>query len=108
MDAKRIDSGKTITIAPAANVRAGDVVIVEDLHGVAPYPISSGGTGPIDLEGKFELPHSGGAVSQGKAAYWHTTSKYVTGTSGAGVTKIGNFAEPVVSGAAVCRVVVRN
>ena len=105
MDAKRIDSGKTFTIAPAAEVRAGDVVVENGLHGVAPYTIPAGSTGVVEREGKFEITYSGGAASRGVAAYWNATGKFVTVTSGAGVTAIGKLAEPVVSGAAVCRII---
>jgi predicted RecA/RadA family phage recombinase len=103
MEAIRKTSGKQFTVVAGANIAAGAVVIAGGLHGVAPYPIASGCAGVVDREGEFEMTCDGGATSQGAAAYFDTTSRYVTATSGGEL--IGKFAAAVTSGATVCRVI---
>ena len=83
MSARYIQPGKAINITAAGNIAANDVVVFGGIVGVAHDPITSGGTGAIQIEGVYEMPkESGLAISGGAAVNWDTTSGYVTTSSG--------------------------
>ena len=105
MKAIRKTSGKSFTIVAGSNIAAGDVVIVNGLHGVAPYAIPSGTVGTIEREGEFEIAYDGASdASQGASAYWNATSGAVSASSSS-ATLIGVFAASAASGDTVCRVI---
>lgn len=100
MTAKYVQAGKSIEITAAANVSAGDVVVIGGFVGVAPYDITSGGKGTVDIEGVFEFPkESALVISAGADVFWNPTSSYATTSSGGSNVKCGKAVE--LSGASV-------
>ena len=101
MSAKYIQPGKAIDIVASANIAANDVVTFGGIVGVAHDPITSGGSGAIQIEGVFELPKDGAAASGGVAVFWDPTSGYATVTSSAGRVPCGKTVAPAEAGATV-------
>ena len=100
MSARYVQPGKAINITAAGNIAANDVVVFGGIVGVAHDPITSGGTGAIQIEGVYEMPKEAGlAISGGVAVNWDTTSGYVTTSSG-GVA-CGKTVAPAESSATV-------
>ena len=65
--------GKSIDYTPGADVTAGDVVVQNDLVGVAKLDIASGVLGALSVTGVFDLPKTAGvgeAIAAGKKVYW--------------------------------------
>ena len=95
MTAKYIQDGKAIEITAAGAIEAGDVVVLGGIVGVANFPITSGGTGAVAIEGVFEMPkESGLAISGGVSVYWNPTSNYVTTSSGGSNVVCGKTIAP--------------
>ena len=65
--AQFVHDGKSIDYTPSADVTAGDVVVQEDLVGVAKFDIASGVLGALAVEGVFDFPKATG-VGTGNAA----------------------------------------
>lgn len=105
MKAIRKTSGKSFTVVAASDIAAGDIVIANGLHGVAPYAIPQGAAGTIEREGEFEAEYDCAAdAAQGASAYWNATSGKVSASSSS-ATLIGFFAAAAASGDTVCRVI---
>lgn len=88
MIARYIQRGESIDYVPGADVAAGDLVIVNDLVGVARLDIPAGTLGSVAVGGVYEMPKGAAAIDFGKKAYWDTTNKVVTATA-TGNTLIG-------------------
>ena len=88
MIAKYVQRGESIDYIPETPVAAGDLVIVNDLVGVAKLDIASGELGALAVGGVYEFPKGSAAIAFGKKAYWDATNKLVTATA-TGNTLIG-------------------
>lgn len=87
-----------------AKVASGSGVIVGSIFGVAKLDIADGKTGPLDIEGVFELPKAAGVVlAQGAACYWNDTAKNITDVS-EGNTRAGIAFKAAASAAATVQV----
>ena len=104
MVAKYVSEGKTIDYTAAADVAVGDVVVVENLIGVAIRPIAKGETGALAISGVYELPTDSAEVKQGKAVYWDTEGKKVV-TEAEGKKYIGKAAATSANGETVVAVI---
>ncbi|MBI1371820.1 MAG: DUF2190 family protein [Phycisphaera sp.] len=85
MIATFVQDGEAIDHTPDTDVAAGDVVVQEDLIGVAKLDIPAGMLGALHVTGVFNLPKevgAGKAIAAGKKAYWDATNKVVTTTAG--------------------------
>jgi predicted RecA/RadA family phage recombinase len=67
--------------APVGGVRRGELVIIGKLCGVATNAAEAGEEVEILVEGCFDFPKGGGAISLGSPVYWDATAKKVTATA---------------------------
>jgi len=85
MTATFVHDGNAIDYTPAADMAAGDVVVLEDLVGIAKLDIPANTLGALHVTGVFNLPKATGgstAIAAGKKAYWDATNQVVTTTVG--------------------------
>ena len=68
-----IHGGGRIDYTPGSAVVAGDVVVLNDLIGVAKQPIAANALGALAVTGVFDFPKATGegeAIAAGKKVYW--------------------------------------
>ncbi len=76
--ARFIHDGDAIDYTPGGNIAAGDVVVQEDLIGVAKLDIPAGRLGALSVTGVFDFPKatgSGSAIPAGATVYWDESAK---------------------------------
>lgn len=81
MNSKYVQTGDAVDYTPVADVKAGDVVVQNDLTGVARLDIKAGKLGSLAVTGVFEFPKAtgaGSAIAAGAKAWWDATLKQVT------------------------------
>lgn len=85
----QICEGKVLdyTVADTA-VKSGDIVIVEDMAGVAVTDGEVDETIAVNVEGVYSLPKNGAAIPQGKKVYYNATDKNIVAAA-TGNTFIG-------------------
>ena len=96
MNARYVQRGESIDYIPETPVAAGDVVILNDLVGVAKLDIAPSELGSLAVGGVYELPKGSAAIAFGKKAYWDATNKVVTATA-TGNTLIGKTVSETVA-----------
>ncbi|KAF2991618.1 DUF2190 family protein [Methylocystis sp. MJC1] len=74
--------------APDGGVRRGELLIIGKLCGVATDAAEAGQEVEILMEGCFDFPKDGGAMSLGSPVYWDATDKRASATA-QGRTRIG-------------------
>jgi len=89
-----IHEGSAIDYTPAADVSAGDVVVQNDLVGVAKRDIPANTLGSLSVAGVFDFPKATGggtAIDEGLDVYWDAAAGEATTDPGSGSTnkKIG-------------------
>lgn len=85
--AQFIHDGNSIDHTPSADVGAGDVVVQNDLVGVAKLDIPAGTLGALSVTGVFDVPKATGggtAIDTGVTLYWHTDVKQANTTAAGG------------------------
>ena len=88
--AQFIHDGKSIDYTPGADVSAGDVVVQNDLIGIAKLDIASGTLGALAVTGVFDLPKATGvgeAIGAGAKVYWDAGNTVATTDPAAGANK---------------------
>jgi predicted RecA/RadA family phage recombinase len=76
--ARFIHDGDAIDYTPGSDVAAGDVVVQEDLIGVAKLDIPVGRLGALSVTGVFDFPKatgSGTSIPAGATVYWDDTAQ---------------------------------
>ena len=66
--------GDTINYVPTRDVSAGDVVVQEDLVGIAKLDIKANTLGTLAVTGVYAMPKAtgnGGAIAAGAKIYWN-------------------------------------
>jgi predicted RecA/RadA family phage recombinase len=92
------------TIPSATTIEPGDVVVVNDLLGVAAKGGTTGDVIPVYLEGVYELDKTTGtAHNQGDVLYWNSSTDKTTKTA-TGNKPIGYAFTAAASGATSNRV----
>jgi len=79
-----IDEGYSIAHTPSSAVSAGEVVVQNDLVGVAKLAIAANVLGSLTVRGVFDFPKAtggGSAIAAGKKVYWDDTNDVITETS---------------------------
>lgn len=79
-----LNEGDAIDYTPGSAVTAGDVVVQNELVGVANNDIAASVQGAIRIKGVFRFPcasGSGSAIAVGKKVYWNASSETMTETS---------------------------
>ena len=91
MDARYVQRGDAIDYTPAADVAAGDIVILGKLVGVAKLDIASGELGALALTGVYEAAKaSGTAFAAGALVAWNPATKQAVAGGTSGATNIGH------------------
>jgi len=83
--------GDSIDYTPAAAVAAGDVVVQNDLVGVAVLDIAANALGALRVAGVFDFPKAtgaGSAIAAGESVYWDEAEKVAKTDSEAGANKL--------------------
>jgi predicted RecA/RadA family phage recombinase len=78
MSAVFVHDGNAIDYTPGADVTAGDVVVLEDLVGVARLDIAANTLGALAVAGVFDFPKaegSGEGISTGTTVFWNPTQQ---------------------------------
>ena len=79
-----VHDGKAIDYTPALAVDAGDVIVLNDLVGVAKLDIAANALGALATTGVFDFPKSTGsssAIAAGKKVYWDSDNEVMTETA---------------------------
>ena len=85
-----IHDGKAIDYTPGADVNAGDVIVQNDLIGIAKLDIASGVLGALAVTGVFDVPKTAGAgeaIGAGAKVYWDVADDVAKTDSEAGANK---------------------
>jgi predicted RecA/RadA family phage recombinase len=88
-----IHDGKAIDYTPGAAVAAGEVVVQNNLVGIAKTPIAADALGALAVEGVFDAAKAAVEIEAGKGVYWDADGDPVTGDAGSGAattTEDGN------------------
>ena len=73
-----VRNGSALVVIAPQDVVSGEVVIVNDLYGIAAISAKSGEEVTISTEGVYELNKDNQAVEQGQKAYYRADTKQVT------------------------------
>ncbi|MBS3821025.1 MAG: DUF2190 family protein [Phycisphaerae bacterium] len=85
-----VHDGKAIDYTPGADVSAGDVVVQNDLVGIAKLDIASGALGALAVTGVFDVPKTAGvgeAIAAGAEVYWDEAEQVAKTDDEAGANK---------------------
>jgi len=89
--ARFIHDGNAIDYTPSAAVSAGDVVVQEELVGIAKLDIAADELGALAVVGVFDFPKatgSGSAISAGKTVYWDVADQQAKEDDETGANKL--------------------
>ena len=101
-----IHDGNSIDYTPGANVSAGDVVVQNDLVGIAKLDIVANTLGALAVTGVFDVPKATGAgsgIAAGAKVYWNATAQQAT-TTASGNKYLGKTVRAAADGDATVRV----
>lgn len=90
MTAIFVHQGDTIDHTPVADVAAGDVVVQNELVGVAKRDITANTKGALSVTGVFDFPKATGgstAIGAGLDVYWDSGAEQATTDDAVGVNK---------------------
>ena len=85
-----VHDGKSIDYTPGADVSAGDVVVQNDLIGIAKLDIALGALGALAVTGVFDVPKTAGvgeAIDAGVKVYWDVADGVAKEDAEAGANK---------------------
>jgi predicted RecA/RadA family phage recombinase len=85
-----IHHGDAIDYTPGANVSAGDVIVQNDLVGVAKQDIPANALGSLSIVGVFDFPKAtggGSAIGAGLDVFWDEGNTQATTDNGGGANK---------------------
>lgn len=97
MTARFVQKGESINFTPETAVAAGDLIIQNDLVGVAKLDIPAGTLGAMAVVGVYEFPKGSAAVAFGKKVYWDTANGVVV-TTATGNTLVGKAVTDAAAG----------
>ena len=78
MLARFVQKGESIDYRPDTPVAAGDVVVQDNLVGIARLDIPAGTLGSLAVVGVFDVAKDSSAVAAGNAVYWNAEAKKAT------------------------------
>ena len=90
--AQFVHDGRSIDYTPSSAVTAGDIVVQEDLVGVAKLDIKTDTLGALAVEGVFDFPKATGGgsdIEPGRKLYWDDGAKVASKSSGGGNKYMG-------------------
>jgi predicted RecA/RadA family phage recombinase len=104
MQATYIQEGEVINYTPGSAVVAGQVVVQNNLVGIALAPIAANAVGALAVSGIFDVDQNAEIIPAGSGVYWDADGTSVSGVAGAGAataTATGNtfmgFAQAVTA-----------
>jgi predicted RecA/RadA family phage recombinase len=111
-----VQDDDVIDYTPSSAVAAGQVVVQNDIVGVAARPLAANELGALTVEGIFDVVKATGAINAGAKVYWNAAGDPVGGVAGSGAatatasnyTYMGRAALAAASGDATVRVVMEN
>jgi predicted RecA/RadA family phage recombinase len=80
--ANYVQTGDFVDYTPGSAVTAGDVVVQEELVGVAVHDIAASALGAIRVDGVFDIAKDGNSMAAGVKVYWDASYSRVTETVG--------------------------
>jgi predicted RecA/RadA family phage recombinase len=86
-----VQEGSSIDYTPGADVAAGDVIVQNDLVGVANRNIKSGEQGALAVAGVFEFPKAtggGSAIAAGATVHWDVAEEVAKTDDETGANKL--------------------
>jgi len=86
-----VHDGNSVDYTPGSAVAAGDVVVQEDLIGIARTPISANALGSLAVAGVFDVPKAtggGSAIAAGVTVYWDVADQVAKTDSESGANKL--------------------
>jgi predicted RecA/RadA family phage recombinase len=86
-----VHEGKSIDYTPGAAVTAGDVIVQNELVGIAQIDIPADALGALAVEGVFDVPKATGAgtgIAVGAETYWDEAEQVAKTDSEAGANKM--------------------
>jgi len=89
--ARFIHDGNAIDYTPSAAVSAGDVVVQEELVGIAKLDIAADELGALAVVGVFDFPKATGsstAITAGKKVYWDVADQQAKEDDETGANKL--------------------
>ena len=90
MNAIFVSTGDMIDYTPATAVSAGDVVVQEDLVGIAKADIAAGTLGALAVAGVFDVPKATGSetsIAAGTKVYWDVVEQVAKADDESGTNK---------------------
>lgn len=84
MQAVYVQEGASIDYTPGSAVSAGNVVIQNDLVGIAILDIAANELGALAVQGVFDVVKENVAISAGANVFWRPTGDPYTGTADSG------------------------
>ena len=82
-----VHHGDSIDYTPGSDLSAGDVIVQNDLVGVAKRAIPANTSGALDVAGVFDFPKATGggtAIDAGLDVYWDAAAEEATTDPGSG------------------------
>lgn len=105
VDSTYDNNGDYVEITAAAAASQGDVVVLNNLLGVAVHDAAIGDTLKLATRGVYELPaKSADTIAQGQKVFWDTGNVEITETEGTGFFLAGTSIEVCGSGDTTCKV----
>lgn len=101
-----IQEGRAIEYTPGSAVTSGQVVLLNDLVGVARTPIEANKLGTLAIAGVFDFPKATGAstaIALGTSCYWDNTNQRAT-TTASGNKLIGKCVKAAADADATVRI----
>jgi predicted RecA/RadA family phage recombinase len=101
-----VQEGSSIDYTPGSAVVSGQVVVTNDLVGVARTPIEANALGSLAIEGVFDFPKATGgstAIALGATCYWDNANQRAT-TTASGNKLIGKCVKAAVDADAMVRI----
>jgi len=103
-----VHDGRSIDYTPGADISAGDVVVQQELIGIAKLDIASGALGDLAVTGVFDVPKTAGvgeAIAAGAKVYWDVADGVAKEDDEAGANKyLGKTVAAAEDDAATVRV----
>ncbi|MCK6470873.1 MAG: DUF2190 family protein [Planctomycetes bacterium] len=108
MGAKFVQDGYSVDYLPDVDVPQGEVVVLNQLVGVAQREIKAGTLGALAVEGIFDFPKEvgvgGDGFGLGAKAYWDTNTKLARWDMGASHKTLGKVVKAALDADETVRV----
>ena len=87
--------GENLDYVCTEDVVRGDIIVINDVIGIAATSTSTGDLIAVYMEGVFALPKGEEELKQGQKVYYDKTTKKITATAPAAAAALSEAEEPV-------------